>query len=175
MEDHDGIEDTVDWSFENLFGLTPEEAQKGIRLYRERYDVKGWAENDPVEGALEALERLEKAGYRMTLATSKPMHYAMKIIEKFEFSKYVVSEYEPLRPGYEPKKTEVIKKGIKLLGARKSECLMVGDRMYDILGAREVGIDVAILDVGYAQPGEFEKSPPDYYFKDFQTFVQEMI
>ena len=47
----------LDWSFENLFGLSPEEAQVGIRLYRERYDVLGWRENNPVEGAKEALKQ----------------------------------------------------------------------------------------------------------------------
>jgi phosphoglycolate phosphatase len=124
---------------------------------------------------LQALETLHKAGYKMALATSKPMHYASRIIEKFGFAKYLVSEYEPIRPGYEPKKTDMIEKGIRLLGASKEECLMVGDRMYDIVGAREVGVDVAALDVGYAQEGEFTTYPPDYYFKDFTQLVAALL
>ncbi len=165
----------LDWSFEKVFGTSAEEAQRGIVYYRERYEVAGWAENDPVEGALEALKTLHEAGYKMTLATSKPMHFAWRIVEKFGFLKYLLCEYEPMRVGYEPKKTEVIEKGIRLLGARKEECLMVGDRMYDILGAREVGVDVAALDVGYAQEGEFKTYPPDVYFKDFSSFVKAML
>ena len=53
----------LDWSFETLFGLSKEDAQKGVALYRERYEVAGWAENDPVAGALECLKRLKEAGY----------------------------------------------------------------------------------------------------------------
>ncbi len=165
----------LDWSFETLFGLTSEEAQEGIRLYRERYDVDGWQENDPVAGALEALETLKNAGYKMALATSKPMHYALKIVERFGFSEYLTTEYEPMIPGYEPKKTDVIEKGIALLGATKEECLMIGDRKYDIIGAREVGVDVAALDVGYAQDGEFDEYPPDVYYRDFAELTKALL
>jgi len=165
----------LDWSFENLFGLTPEEAQVGIRLYRERYDVLGWRENNPVEGAKEALKALQEAGYKMTLATSKPMHYALKIVKEFGFSDYLITEYEPMIPGYEPKKTDVIEKGIRLLGATKAKCLMIGDRKYDIVGARAVGVDVAALDVGYAQEGEFDVEPPDYYFEDFEKITKALL
>lgn len=165
----------LDWSFEKLFGVAPEDSAKAIALYRERYEVFGWKENTPVEGALEALKTLKKAGYKMALATSKPLHYAVRILEQFGFAEYIYTEYEPIRPGYEPKKTEVIEKAVAQLGAKKSECLMIGDRMYDILGARMVGVDVAAVDVGYAEDGEFDKYPPDYYFKDFSALVKALV
>ena len=165
----------LDWSFETLFGMSAEEAQAGIRLYRERYDTDGWQENEPVAGALEALKALKEAGYKMALATSKPMHYALKIVEKFGFSEFLTTEYEPMIPGYEPKKTDMIEKGIALLGAKKDECLMIGDRMYDIVGARAVGVDVAALDVGYAQEGEFEDYPADYYYKNFEEITKALL
>ena len=165
----------LDWSFETVFGLTHEEGQRAIEYYRERYEVAGWAENDPVEGAYESLKALKKAGYKMALATSKPMHYAVKIIEKFGFSEFLTYEYEPIRPGYEPKKKDMIEKGIALLKATKEECLMIGDRKYDIWGAREADVDVAALDVGYAAEGEFEEFPPDVYFKDFAELTKALI
>ena len=165
----------LDWSFEQVFGLSPADAQEAIKHYRARYEVAGWEENDPVDGALEALQTLEKAGFKMSLATSKPMHYAVKIVEKFGFAKHLIFEYEPLREGYEPKKAEVIEKAIRLLGASKEECLLVGDRKYDILGAREAGIDVAAVDVGYAQEGEFQQYPPDYYFPDFASLTAALL
>ena len=100
----------LDWSLETLFGATPEEAQRGVVFYRERYEVAGWAENEPIEGALQCLKQLKEAGYEMALATSKPMHYALKIVEKFGFAPYLTTEYEPMIPGYEPKKTDMILK-----------------------------------------------------------------
>ena len=165
----------LDWSFETLFGLSKEESQKGVVLYRERYEVAGWAENEPVAGALEYLQALKNAGYQMALATSKPMHYALKIVEKFGFLPYLTTEYEPMIPGYEPKKTDMILKGMQLLGAQKEECLLIGDRKYDIVGAREIGVDVAALEVGYAEEGEFEVYPPDYRFSDFAALTAALL
>ena len=165
----------LDWSFETLFGMTAEEAQEGIRLYRERYDEYGWQENSPVKGALEALKSLKNAGYKMALATSKPMYYALKIVDQFGFLEYLTTEYEPMIPGYEPKKTDMIEKGMALLGAKKEECLMIGDRKYDIVGARAVGVDVAALGVGYAEDGEFEKYPPDFYYRDFAELTKALL
>ena len=165
----------LDWSLETLFGATKEEAQRGVVYYRERYEVAGWAENEPIKGALECLKQLKEAGYEMALATSKPMHYALKIVEKFGFSPYLTTEYEPMIPGYEPKKTDMILKGMQLLGAQKEECLLIGDRKYDIVGAREVGVDVAGLDVGYAEEGEFEEFPPDYRFGDFAELTAALL
>ena len=165
----------LDWSLETLFGATKEEAQRGVVYYRERYEVAGWAENEPIEGALECLKQLKEAGYEMALATSKPMHYALKIVEKFGFSPYLTTEYEPMIPGYEPKKTDMIIKGMGLLNAKKEECLLIGDRKYDIVGAREVGVDVAGLDVGYAEEGEFEEFSPDYRFSDFAELTAALL
>ncbi len=165
----------LDWSFETLFGLSKEEAQKGVALYRERYEVAGWSENEPIEGALKCLKQLKEADYKMALATSKPMHYALKIVEKFGFLQYLTTEYEPMIPGYEPKKTDMIIKGMGLLNAEKEECLLIGDRKYDVLGAREVGVDVAGLDVGYAEEGEFEAYPPDYRFSDFAELTAALL
>ena len=126
----------LDWSFEQVFGLSPDDAQAAIKHYRDRYDTEGWAENDPVKGALQALQTLHKAGYKMALATSKPMHYAIKIIEKFGFAEYLTYEYEPLRPGYEPKKTDMIEKAIALVnnGAK-----LIGANP-DTVGVTEKGI-----------------------------------
>ena len=165
----------LDWSFENLFGLSKEEAVEAVALYRERYEVAGWCENEPIDNALEAVETLHKAGYKMALATSKPMHFATRISEKFGFAKYVLGEYEPLRPGDEPKKADVIEKAVRLLGAEKKDCLMVGDRKFDVLGARIAGVDVAALDVGYSEEGEFEETPPDYYFASFAELLDALL
>lgn len=165
----------LDWSFEQVFGATSEEAEIGVRLYRERYDTDGWRENAPIEGALEGLKALKNAGYKMALATSKPMHYALKIVEEFGFAEYLTTEYQPMIAGYEPKKPDMILKGMALLGAKKEDCLMIGDRKYDIIGAREVGIDVAALGVGYAEDGEFDEYPPDYYYRDFTELTKALL
>ena len=59
-------------------------------------------------------------------------------------------------------KADVIRETMRRLGLteeQKPEILMVGDRKFDVLGARECGIDCAGVEFfGYAAPGELAES-----------------
>lgn len=52
---------------------------------------------------------------------------------------------------------------------------MVGDREHDAEGAKEEGVDCALLKVGYAEEGEFEKAAPNYVFDDFTDLTQFLL
>jgi phosphoglycolate phosphatase len=57
---------------------------------------------------------------------------------------------------------------MRCLGANAEETLMVGDRFHDVEGAREHGVDCAMLKVGYAEnEEEFVWCKPAYVFDDF--------
>ena len=59
-------------------------------------------------------------------------------------------------------KTDVIRETMRRLGLSETDkgaILMVGDRKFDVLGARECGIDcVGVEFFGYAAPGELEEA-----------------
>jgi phosphoglycolate phosphatase len=156
------------YSFQNYFGLDEEMAKLATAKYRERYAVEGWAENAPIEGALETLKALKQAGYKLAMATSKPLIYAAKIAQKFGFSPYLDAEVGSGIDGSFPTKASVIKEAMRRLGASADECLMIGDRIHDAEGAKENGVDCALLKVGYAEnEEEFTLSAPEYVFEDF--------
>ena len=64
---------SLEYSFSTFFGMNEEEAKRATAKYREQYKVTGVWENQPIEGALEALKTLKEAGYIMAMATSKPL------------------------------------------------------------------------------------------------------
>ena len=64
---------------------------------------------------------------------------------------------------------------MRQLSASKDECLMVGDRFHDADGAKENGVDCALLKVGYAEDGEIEQAKPEYVFTDFADFTEFLI
>jgi phosphoglycolate phosphatase len=157
------------YSFQNYFGLDEETARLATAKYRERYAVEGWAENAPIEGALETLKALKEAGYKQAMATSKPLVYAEKIAAMFGFSPYLDAEVGCGIDGSLPTKADVIAEAMKRLGASADECLMVGDRFHDAEGAKVHGMDCALLKVGYAENDEeFLSSNPTYVFDDFK-------
>lgn len=144
-------------SFSEFCGFTPEEALQGIRLFRERYAPIGKFENAAAPGMPELCARLKKQGFVLALASSKPEEMCVPICEKFGFapSMTVITGSPPVGDW---SKADVIRETMRRLGlteADRDSILMVGDRKFDVLGAKECGI--ACLGVeffGYAAPGE---------------------
>ena len=161
---------TLMYSFQNYFGLPEEEAQAATVLYRKRYAAEGMWENAPIEGALETLKILKERGYRLAMATSKPLMFASQIAKKFGFSEYFdVEAGSGMDDGTLPTKASVIAEAMRQLGVGKEDCLMVGDRKHDAEGAKENGVDCALLKVGYAEnEEEFVSAAPKYVFTDFE-------
>ena len=158
---------SLEYSFENYFHMSKEDAVTATAKYRERYKDIGLWENEPMDGALSCLQALKKAGYILALSTSKPKIFADQIVGKFGFSPYFSAQVGCGLDGSFPTKASVIAETMRQLSAKNTECLMVGDRFHDAEGAAENGVDCALLKVGYAEEGEIENAHPKYAFADF--------
>ena len=73
----------LDEMFSLRYGMSPEQAHRAVELYRERYTPIGWAECSPFPGMHELMGRLRKKGIKLAVATSKPRHFAQRILEKY--------------------------------------------------------------------------------------------
>ena len=145
-------------SFMNFAGLGCEEAQQAITKYRERYEAEGIFENEVYEGIPEVLAYLKEQGKILAVASSKPEKYVEQILEHFEIRKYFTvvtgSEMNETRTD----KGEVIAETLRRLGAEdsRSDVVMVGDRSYDVIGARENGLLCVGVSYGYGGREELE-------------------
>jgi phosphoglycolate phosphatase len=160
---------SLHYSFANFFAMSDEEATKAVALYRERYKVKGVYENTPVEGAGELFSFLKSKGYFVALATSKPLCFAEEILKQYAWTEYFDAVMGSDLGGVKfPTKASVIQEVMAQLNANPEECLMVGDRFHDAEGAREMGMDCALLRKGgYATEEELQSSGAQYIFDDF--------
>ena len=130
-------------SFREYYGLTGERNAEAIAHYREYY-----LKHNAVlactlyDGVADALRRLRQLGYRISLATSKPLRMAMLILEKkglLELFDFVGGADDSVGRS---EKSDVIRYVLSSLeGASASSSLMIGDRKYDTLGAASLGID----------------------------------
>ena len=155
------------YSFQTFFKMTEEQAVEATRLYRERYSVIGWQENEEIEGAKELLADLKQAGYILALSTSKPKRYADRIVEKFGFDQYLTETVGPDADDKLSTKAAVIEETVRLLGADKKQCLMVGDTKFDVEGAALAGVDCVGLTLGYGSEEELRAYKPKYIFHTF--------
>ena len=148
-------------SFARFCGFDEEQAVRGMKLFRERYGPIGKFENAAAPGMAELCGRLKERGYVLALASSKPEEMCVPICQKFGFapSMAVITGGPPIGDW---SKADVIRETMRRMGlteADKPAILMVGDRKFDVLGARECGIDcVGVEFFGYAAPGELAEA-----------------
>jgi phosphoglycolate phosphatase len=147
-------------------GFTEAEAERALELYRERYMPRGLYENDLIDGAKELLERLSAAGKTIAMATSKPEEMAVELMRHFgllDYFKFISAA--SMDSGGRHEKNEIIQHAIDTLGISSEELsktIMVGDRFYDIVGAKDTGIaSIAVLS-GFGSRDEFEEYGADY-------------
>ena len=164
-------------SFSSFCGLSDEDSRTAVSKYRERYSVTGWAENVPYDGIAELLADLKKAGKRISLATSKPEEFAVKILEHFDLAQYFdLICGAPMNAPKGHGKVDVIEDALKRLGiTERSGVLMVGDRLHDIEGAHKANIPCAGVLFGYGDRAEHEKYGADYIAEDMDELRRLLL
>ncbi len=132
------------------------------KKFRERYADKGIFENRLYDGIDELLRKLHDEGKRLCVATSKPIVHTEKILEYFDIRKYfdivVGSDLE----GKFCNKSDIISEVLKKCGNDRENSVMVGDRKYDILGAKENEIKSVAVLYGYGNMEEFVLAGADF-------------
>ena len=130
------------------FGVPADRTDEAIRVYRSRYIPIGRFENTPYPGIRELLETLRDRGHRLFIATSKPERMSVEILEHFGLAHFFTDICGATMDGSRSTKEDVI---AYLLGRNKGEgkILMVGDTVYDILGAKAHGIPAIGVAWGY--------------------------
>lgn len=146
-------------SFPDFYGFSPEQTQQAIAKYREYFADRGIFENVPYPGIHQALATLKENGKRLLVATSKPTVFARRILEHFELLHYFDFVGGSDLEGTRGKKGQVIAYTLKEMGiADPSQAWMVGDRMHDVLGARENGLECAGVLYGYGSREELQQA-----------------
>ena len=141
-------------SFMRYCDFDEETAKKAITFYRERYSTVGKYENRPYEGIPEMLKELKSDGRALVIASSKPTEFVEDILKKFDIYEYfdIISGAD--MAGLKGEKEDVIDEALKMLSIdtdeKKKEVVMIGDRHYDIIGAKHFGLDSIGVNYGFA-------------------------
>ncbi len=109
-------------------------------LYRAHYDDGGLFDALVFEGAHEMLERLRARGYRLALATAKPLPPAQRITAHFGFQPHFDAEFGPGLDGTLGDKRDLLAHAVKATGADPARSYMLGDRLHDALAASANGV-----------------------------------
>ncbi|SEF54415.1 phosphoglycolate phosphatase [Eubacterium ruminantium] len=150
-------------SFHDFYGMSDEDSLRAVKYYRDYYEREGLFDSPLYEGILQMVERLTAAGKKLYIVTSKPGVTASRIIDYHKLTDSFAAVIGPDKSEKSPKKKELIERAIRENNIMdKESVLMVGDRMYDIEGANEAGIDSIGVLYGYGSREELEEAGATY-------------
>lgn len=147
-------------SYESTYQLTGDRNHLAIDYYREYFSDKGLYENKVYEGIEELLKTLTAEGRRLFVATSKPVTFAEQIIDYFHLGSYFEAIAGSELDGTRAQKHEVISHVMQHYDLNAEDCVMIGDRKHDLIGARRNDMDAIGVLYGYGSLVELEDEKP---------------
>ena len=163
-------------SFRMFCGMSDEQADEAVRVFRERYSTVGLFENHVYDGIREMLTALKDAGMCLAVATCKLECYSVRIMDKFGLAGYfdVVGGADAAVGRIT--KAQVIEDVLARAGVDdRSQMLMVGDRQNDVLGAHQTGVKCLGALWGYGSAEEFSEAGADYLAETPQAVADMLI
>lgn len=166
-------------SFMNFYGFDAEQAEAAVAKYRERFQDTGIFENEVYEGIPEMLRTLQSRGLFLAVASSKPQVYVERILEHFDLKKYFSVVVGSELDGKRENKEEVVHEALNRLFAykpiQKNQVYMIGDRSFDVEGAKALGIESVGVTYGFGGMEELKEAKADYIVRsveELEKFLQ---
>ena len=144
-------------SFRDRAGLTLEERERALEVYRERYLDRGAYDSTLYPGMGPLVRDIAAAGIPLSLATSKPETPATLMLEHFTIAEHFDIITGASEDEVRSAKADVVAEALvrlRALDADLSRPVMIGDRIHDIEGAAVHGIPTIAVTWGYGDDEE---------------------
>jgi phosphoglycolate phosphatase len=137
-------------------GIPDDALFRVIKTYRERYETIGLFENTLYDGIVAMLDALAADGRSLSIATAKPEHTAVRILEHFGLTERFEFMVGATLTQERRAKHQVITHALDLLGLAGDggHVMMVGDRDHDVHGALHNGMPCVGVTWGYGSATE---------------------
>lgn len=128
-------------AFREVFGISEDALEDFIDSYRRIFDEIAKPMLCVFPGIPQLLQELLHAGITLGVASCKTQSICEQQAEQLGILPYL-----PYICGAQPslqlfEKADILELALKNMGIEKKQAVMVGDRMYDLIGANAVGID----------------------------------
>jgi phosphoglycolate phosphatase len=131
-------------------GVHEQRLDDAVAAYRGRYASHGVYEATLYPGVVELLDALRDAGHRLATATSKGLDPTLVMLEHFGLADRFEFVGAASMDGLATTKEAVLAGTLAALGGPgPRECVLVGDRHYDVTGSAAHGIDCIGVGWGY--------------------------
>lgn len=140
------------FTFQNLCGLTPEEAQKAVEIYVKLYDVDGLRQNKLFDGIEDVLKACKNNGIKIAVCSSKHEAIATEVVKLLGVYEYFDEICGSTIDGSRKEKEDLIPYALKKLNATGDDSVvMIGDTKFDAKGAVYCKVDFIGVTYGYGK------------------------
>lgn len=150
------------YSFSEYFGFDENKSLEAVQYYREYFEKKGIMENKVYDHIEDLLKQLKELKLKLIIATSKPTKFSNIILNNFNLTSYFDAIVGSNMNGTRCTKGEVIKYVVEKYNINSDEAVMIGDRKYDMIGARQNNMDSIGVTYGYGSLEELKDENPTY-------------
>lgn len=158
-----GAERLVKRALVNDYDGEPDEAlfRRAYPIFVEEYARNVCTHSRPFPGAVEGLEYLKSAGYRLGCVTNKPARFTEPLLRKlglFDSFEIVISGDSLPRKKPDP---EPLLHAARFFKVAPERSLMIGDSVNDVRAARAAGFQVVCVTYGYNHGQDIREAEPD--------------
>ena len=161
-------------SFKREYNMSDADCEKAISLYRYIYEKERKYDVDIYEGIPELIRRLKQKDCKVFLVTTKPIIFAERILEKIGLAKYFDDMVGSDLSDHSSDKKRLIEKVVEANRLEKSECVMIGDTKYDIIGAVDAGVYSIAVTYGYGKEEEMKEAGATYIVDSVKE-IEELL
>ena len=141
-------------TFPDVVGSDPANVEAAITHYRERFDRVGWREHRAYAGVAAVIAAQRAAGHTLAIVTTKVQTQAERIVGALPFGGAFARVYGPAADARHCAKAQMIAQAMADFDHSAQATRMVGDRHYDIAGARACGVASCGVLWGYGHANE---------------------
>ncbi|MEZ5003665.1 MAG: HAD hydrolase-like protein [Chitinophagales bacterium] len=162
-------------SFEAKFNLDKQAAADAVDIFREYYADRGWSENEMYPSVKPTIEELNRRGYKLFVATSKPTVFAKQIIEFFGLKDFFEEVVGANLDNSRSEKSEIIQYIFDNHALKNEETLIVGDTKYDVLGAKHHKMFSVSVTYGFGLLSDIHSVEPDFVIDECDQLLNILI
>lgn len=156
----------------------PQLIERGIQLFRDRYVPIGKFEASLYDGVLSMLEQLHVYQGRMRILTSKLEEFAGQIAEHFAINNFfngIHGSHADQQHTVSDSKAARLERLLQDAEYDPKQCVMIGDREYDIEAAKANGVYAVGVSYGYGSVSELEQAGADVILETPQAVADFLL
>lgn len=160
-------------SFKKYYNFNDNNIELAVKYYREYYKKYGIKKNNLYDGIINVFEELKRKNKRLIIATSKPQSFTEEILKDHDIYRYFDFVSAATLDSTRIKKEDIIKFAIdKLKIDSMDDCIMIGDKKQDIIGANINQMDSIGVLYGFGTLEELKNENSTYIINNVNEILK---